>query len=248
MSNKYIDIFSKEDVSAARDDNPFLNITNEVSRVIRDAVEKLELMPGEKLNIRHLADSLGVSTTTVREALSILETGNYIEITQAENRSHKSYRVKGLDMYDVENLFSVRKAIESEAVCQCAKWQNRVDFDLLEKNVSDFKESIDDLLDQKRKPRRQPAVLDRLFHETFVNCSGNPFLIQSYQTVAGHFRQMSSLSVEVLENEPAESLYLLHSQHASILNAVRLGFPDQARSLLESHLDYSMNSVIRKMY
>lgn len=40
-------------------------------------------------------------------------------------------------------------------------------------------------------------------------------------------------------------LYAISSQHFAIINAIRLGFPEMARSLMEKHIDFCSANIVR---
>ena len=248
MKRDYKELFAAGIIENAKCENPFLNVTGEVVRLLEEAILTMRLEPYEKLNISHLAEALEVSTTTIRDAFAVLEQNMFIEIIKEEDRIQRQYRVKGMDHLDVERLFTVRRAIESESAYLCAKWMHLPDLPFLEKNVSDFVSGISRCgVSRKEEIFDELTMLDRSFHEAIVKFAGNPFLNRTYGSISKYLKQLSYQSSSALLEEDHSRLVLLGHQHQSILNAIKLGFPGQAHDLMNDHLDYSMNAVIRFM-
>ena len=64
MKRNYKELFAAGIIENAKCENPFLNVTGEVVRLLEEAILTMRLEPYEKLNISHLAEALEVSTTS----------------------------------------------------------------------------------------------------------------------------------------------------------------------------------------
>lgn len=246
MKERYTGIFEDGYIEKARRENPFINVTNEVAWAIEDAVLTMKLEPGEKLNIRQLAAALGVSTTTIRDAFSILEKESMLDVVKEEEKAHREYRVRSIDDQDIEDLFVVRRAIESESAYLCAKWMDRPDIPFLEKTVRQIEEGIDEIEEKRESSHiRKLSEIDRQFHEALVEYAGNPYLNETYQSVRKNLKYLSYQTSSSLFMESKKRLRLIGHQHRAVLNAIRLGFPQQAHEQMNEHLDFCMNAVTR---
>lgn len=86
------------------------NLSSHVERSIRDALMSARFHPGEHLNIRALAETLGTSATPIREALFRLTAEHAIEMHPGH-----SAKVPVLDADQYAELCLIRKAIEGFA-------------------------------------------------------------------------------------------------------------------------------------
>ncbi|WP_298461064.1 GntR family transcriptional regulator [uncultured Cellulomonas sp.] len=89
---------------------PRATLADYVVQVIREKTATGELRPGEHLREAELATALGVSRGPVREALAILEAEGQVEI-----RRHRGAFVSVLTQRDVEEVHSLRAAVETLA-------------------------------------------------------------------------------------------------------------------------------------
>lgn len=77
---------------------------------LRQEMESGNLKPGDRINEKEICQKLGVSRTPIREALIQLEREGFIEISP-----RKSIRVKKLTLKEIEDIYQIIGALESEA-------------------------------------------------------------------------------------------------------------------------------------
>src|SRR6056297_540952 len=87
-----------------------------VFETLRKAIVSLTLAPGERLVEREIAQRMGVSRTPVREALRHLEAQGLVE-----HLPRKGCVVRDIDPAELEEIFSIREALEILALRECAK-------------------------------------------------------------------------------------------------------------------------------
>ena len=83
---------------------------------LREAIIMGELTPGTPLRLEDLARSLGMSISPIREAVRQLEA-----LGLAEHVPHHGAKVMGLDVEELRELFSIRRALETLAVRRAAE-------------------------------------------------------------------------------------------------------------------------------
>ena len=83
----------------------------QAAAVLRDAILSLKLREGERLVERELIDRLGVSRTTVREALRELESEGLVEVIP-----QRGAVVRTVDPSEAADLYGARVAIETLVV------------------------------------------------------------------------------------------------------------------------------------
>jgi DNA-binding GntR family transcriptional regulator len=84
-------------------------IGDETARILRERVVSGMYGPGKRLRIDELADSIGVSTMPVREALITLAAEGLVE-----GHPHRGFKVGAISENDVLDLFSVHAFCASE--------------------------------------------------------------------------------------------------------------------------------------
>src|SRR5579884_1419716 len=83
---------------------------------LREAIIHGDLTPGSPLRLAELAQSLGMSISPIREAVRQLEA-----LGLAEHVPHHGAKVTGLDVEELRELFSVRRALETLALRRAAE-------------------------------------------------------------------------------------------------------------------------------
>lgn len=85
------------------------SVEESVTEALRDAILRGELKPGHRLAQVELSEELGVSRIPLRDALRRLEAEGLVEID-----GRRGARVSSLSPGDVEEIYSMRKLLESE--------------------------------------------------------------------------------------------------------------------------------------
>jgi DNA-binding GntR family transcriptional regulator len=83
-------------------------IREQTVQVLRDAILRFELKPGERLVERDFIDRLGISRTTFREALRQLSTEGLVTSV-----AQKGARVASPSYTEAEDLYEIRAALEA---------------------------------------------------------------------------------------------------------------------------------------
>jgi DNA-binding GntR family transcriptional regulator len=154
--------------------------------MLRQAIIEYRFPPGTHLIERELCELLGVSRTSVREALRHLESEHLITMVP-----HKGPIVASLSAQDVEHLYQVRASLEGLAG------------ELFAQHATD--KQIDDLRKATRKMARlsntkNPAAILKVveqFYQIIFDGAQNPVctqFVQSLNTRISMFRHMSIAS------------------------------------------------------
>ena len=156
------------------------NLRQKVFEAVRDFVINGGVAPGGKIDEAYLAESLGVSKTPVREALSILATEGIVEIKP--NRG--SFKVR-LTAKDIEEIGMIRGSLEGLCMrLACRKMTPRV--------IQKLKALIQDFEDKDFEKEYSAFVETNVkFHELIHKTAKSPrlvSLIQSNRDMAQMFR------------------------------------------------------------
>ena len=135
---------------------------------IRDMILTGQLKPGDRLRQDELADTFGVSTMPIREALRQLQTEGLVTFYR-----HRGARVARINASEYEEIYHIRQALETLAVSWAAEDFERIPIDRLKallEEIEAAEESFDDVY-----PRLQ---LVREFFFTIFEASKKEHLLR----------------------------------------------------------------------
>jgi len=164
----------------------YVQVANQIQQLIKDG----ELVPGDQLlPERELAEQIGVSRTSVRQSLAVLDGMGVIEITPRDGayvrRKNLEDAVKPLthvlfqERNQVCHLFEVRQIIENQAVLLAAMRRDAVDLQRLRNLNRQFEADLmngDYAFEANTK-----------FHLAIVGAAKNPILTEIMCTLLLRF-------------------------------------------------------------
>lgn len=194
-----------------------------IASIIRDGIVKGLWKPGDPISDLELSKQLGVSRTSVREALSRLVENRIVE------RIHwKGYYVKELSWEEVESLVEIRKALENIAFSRVMDSMPPRLLDRLEACVEAQQQCVD------TDDRDGFMIVDPQFHELVYEASGNhwiPYVLNNSLTLLNILRSVDK------RNDFAEAAQWSVDQHWGILAAMRSGDANETLRLLNEHIE-----------
>ncbi len=193
-------------------------------RELRRAIMARELKPGDRVGQGEVAERLGVSRVPVREALKVLEAEG-----QVTYRPHRGFTVTELSLAELEELYLMRRLLESEAVRRAMPGMDEALLGKLWK-----------LLEETERVCAAGNLLgvmemDREFHLALFERSRLPRLIQSIRLLW----QNSEPYRSVFLNDPA-SRSRARREHRAIVRACEERDAEGAVSALDVHRDNAM--------
>ena len=213
------------------------------SRVYTHIYKKLssgELRPGVRLSGRALAKEIGVSPIPVRDAISQLLSEGFIE-----TRSGGSAYVPEPSYEELMDIYDQREALECHAVFRVAKSPSDVNFAELANCVKELSDVIESL-DKSCADTRDPALLERwakadaIFHDTLMRAAGNR---RSLETIL-NLRIKTRIFGKQIRHEPFGTLRRTQEEHKQILDAIRNGNADEARSVMSKHIRNGCRQIL----
>ena len=105
----------------------------QVLKMLREAILNYDLKPGQKLVERELMENLGVSRTTVREALRELTAEGLVMVFQ-----HRGSFVSKPSLEDARDLYEVRAILESVVVTRFIERATNIEIKQLAKTVTEL--------------------------------------------------------------------------------------------------------------
>lgn len=190
------------------------------TQFVRDQIIVGAIKPGEHLIEMKLADEMGVSRGTLREALRPLEAEGLIV---DDGKRHMRVRQLGSD--EILNVFEVRAALETVAVRRIVASDDR------EQITAKLRASLEPLKDPDLEFGRQLEI-DLGFHELLCDLSGNPTLAASWRNLVGQIEMM----IIAAGPERAGSR-MRFQEHVQIVEAIESGDPEKAAGALADHMN-----------
>lgn len=208
------------------------SLGRQVADVLRQRIVRGELVPGSRLVEEAVAEEFAVSRGPVRDAFTQLGFERLIEV-----RRPGGVFVIGLTLDDVEQLYSLRGALEMLAVRRAMRAEGE---DAWQPSVR----SVEAMLDSA-KGRDAEAFLaaDLAFHSQIYAMAEHPRLVGAWEQYRPTFEALLDVTIH-----QDSDLTDAAEDHARLLETMRSGDVDAATSALQRHLQGSearMRAAIR---
>jgi DNA-binding GntR family transcriptional regulator len=145
----------------------YSGMTHAAYEGIRQLMFQNEIVPGQKLFYRDLAERLGMSTTPIIQALKFLEFQNLVR-----HEPNRGYYTEPIDINEAEEIYAVRELIE---VSLLAETIERIDQEGIGKLQVAFN-AYSSAASEKSFTHR--LALHREFHLTLAGLSGSRIRVQ----------------------------------------------------------------------
>lgn len=209
---------------------------------IKELIVRENLEPGSKLpSERFLVTAFGISRTSIREALRMLEIMGLVEV-----KPGKGVFVKGLtaDLFmplssllsthqeTLHHHFEARLLLEPEASAMAANRASKKDIRRLRKVIESFKDNLqkDNLVGLIRA--------DIQFHRLIANATNNRTIEMTMNTITRYDFDGWKMSLRT-KKRPLKTI----AEHTRILDAIEAGDEKKARSAMRSHLKAAVRSL-----
>ena len=205
---------------------PALEATNKVplSQRVYDsllmAVSKGTIRPGEHLVEQTLADALGASRISIREAIRKLALTGLVEIVPGQGAF-----VVSPDNKDIEEIFSFRALLEGEAARLATQRSQPSDLMRLEEIICEMEKV------EEEGDRLAAASIDLRFHHAIVENARHRRLLASWET-------MESLIMLLVYDSSATypDICGLPDRHRIILEPMKAGDFQAAGEAVRNHI------------
>jgi GntR family transcriptional repressor for pyruvate dehydrogenase complex len=200
---------------------------------LRELIDAQKLKPGDRLmSERELAERLGVSRTSVRQALTALEVmglvrvrhGGGVFLTHPPDAVLPSLATELLDSYErLPAVIEVREAIETQTARLAARRREETDLQAMRDSLNRMEALIES--------GGEPADADAAFHNAIVRAARNPLLQRLWDDLAEPIDQTRRASL-ARPGRPPRSL----AAHRAILEAIEARDEDGAAARMRDHL------------
>ncbi|WDP90579.1 MAG: FadR family transcriptional regulator [Desulfobacter sp.] len=216
-------------------------ISDQVFDQIRELIYRGKLKPGEKLMTeRELAQAMGVSRTTIRDAIQRLAAMGLIVQKQGQGTFVKTVDetmdtplAKAMEAQDasLKDLLEVRMGLECNAAALAAKRADATDITALNQSIIEMTEEVNS--------GRLGTEADTAFHMAVAYAAKNPLHILIMRNFYDYLFHGIKENLASLYEEPGNIDEIL-KQHQAILEAIKGRDPAKAYAAMREHIGYVM--------
>jgi DNA-binding GntR family transcriptional regulator len=207
------------------------SLADDVVDRLRDAIFHGSYKPGEPLREEQLAAMLDVSRGPVREALVQLEREGLVIV-----RRHRGATVARLSRTDLDEVYSLRLALERLAMQRAVHNATERDFAALEVVLADF-----DVALARGPSEKDIAELDVRFHDLIYQAARHQRLYDCWANLK------SQIYIFLLSRNVVDPDFraVTVKSHATLLEAIRTRDEARATTEIEEHLRGAYDRVVR---
>jgi DNA-binding GntR family transcriptional regulator len=207
-----------------------VSIADQVAGILRQRVLNGELRPGTPLQEIPLAESLGVSRNTMREAMRILSLEGLLK-----RNIHRGIAVAQLSLQDVEEIYHVRRVLEISAVHAAKAPAPELLREILAA-LEQYEEAV------QARDWVNAVTHDLHFHSLLIRFLANKRLESFYQKTISELR-MGMVLVDQRHDHPG----ILIPVHRKLYQLLTAGKLKECAKMLVQHLDDSESRLSRVM-
>lgn len=202
---------------------------------LKDMISRGELKQGQKLPPeRELAESLGVSRASVREALTALEAIGILDIRPGEGTFVRETSVSAtfaplamvleMEQNSMSQLMEVRRVLETEIAALAVQRATEEDLQNIEVNLNRMKSA---------NTVSEAVEADLRFHFAIAEATHNSILLRIMNTVADLMHNTFRIRREELFADKGREII---SEHEAIYRAIRDRDIDSAKLRMLQHI------------
>jgi len=206
------------------------SLADDVADRLRDAILQGSFKPGEPLREEQLAVMLDVSRGPVRVALVQLEREGLVLV-----RRHRGATVARLSRSDLDEVYSLRLALEVLAVKRAVRYATEEDFAALDAVMVAF-----DMVLTRDPSEKEVAELDVRFHDLIYRAARHQRLYDCWANLR------SQIYIFLLSRNVANADFrdVTVNAHADLLAALRARDEARITTLIEEHLRGAYDRVL----
>lgn len=197
---------------------------------LKQAIVRGKISAGEWLVESHIAETLSISRTPVREAFHKLEREGLIA-----RQPRGGFTVLGLNREDIEETFGIRSVLEGYAARLATIKHEAEELEMLEMKIEEFQKALD-----RKKMNLLPAI-NTEFHDLLYGLSKSPRLINMINGLRDQIYRYREMILK--ESKFASTSNL---DHKRMLTYIRKRDSEGAERLVREHILRGQEMVLQE--
>lgn len=210
---------------------PNRTLSEHIADQLRQAILNRQLTPGQKIVESQIAKAMDTSRGPVRDALQLLESEGIVV-----RYLHRGAFVAQFSIADVEEIYTLRQAIESVALEYLIKYATAEQIDELEAHVQKMLHMA-----QGEYTPWEVTELDLDFHHTLCRLSGHGRALEAWQSLSAQTR---ALLLRHQTQHPGDFAERGAEGHRRLVDLIRRRDVQQANDELYAHLAAVMDGLL----
>ena len=206
-------------------------LREQVISALREAILDRRLKPGQRLVERELIEQLGVSRTTVREALRELTSEGLVTVVP-----QKGAIVTSPTLDEAHDLYEARAALESLVVRRFAERASESQISLLSAAAEAFAETAGHAVDAS-----SILAAKDVFYDVLLDGADSSVLQQLTETIQGRLRVLRGAGMSKAGHSSAVD------ELRGIVAAVKAGDSDLAAQRYEAHIRRARENSLKSL-
>lgn len=203
----------------------------QVARVLRQRIVRGELAQGARITEEALADEFAVSRGPVRDALTQLSFEKLVEVQRP-----RGVYIVGLSPDDVEQLYSLRGALEQLALSRAMRVDDAERWAPMEAAVDRMGQAADD------GDHAAFVTADLEFHSQIYVLADHPRLEGAWHQYLPTFTALLDVTIN-----HDDDLHESAVDHRTLMDVMRNGAPAKAAGVLAAHLDGARDRMLSEI-
>lgn len=204
------------------------NLRTRAYTEIKKKIINCTYAPGSFLDSIYLAQTLNMSRTPIREALTMLEHEGLVKIV-----SQKGIMIQNITLKNVRDVYATREIIEPQMILCYGK-------DIPAETLEECRSRLS--VDICQLPLEEIVELDDLLHKIIMHASDNSYIIMLFQSLCDQNRRIQYITRSLTERREKNQ-----SKHIEILDCMLRGEFDRASDLMRGHLKESREDAFRDL-
>lgn len=204
------------------------NLRTRAYTEIKKKIINCTYAPGSFLDSIYLAQSLNMSRTPIREALTMLEQEGLVKIV-----SQKGIMIQNITMKSVRDVYATREIIEPQMILCYGK---NIPKEILE----ECRNKLD--VDMSQLSLEEIGELDDLLHKVIMQASENSYIIILFQKLCDENRRIQYMTRSLTERREKNQ-----TKHLEILNLMLQGKFVEASDGMLKHLQESREEAFQDL-
>ena len=204
-------------------------LREKIVEVLRDAIVRQKIRPGERITELEVAERFGISRTPIREAFRQLESEGFLTIVP-----RKGAVVSDIKEQDIRDFYEIKGVLEGYAARRAVELMAEKEIVRLEQFNTEIEECA------KRQDVSGMTRAHNAFHELILETCGNRKI---QQVVAGLVRQFLRFRFYVASLVHVDDIL---REHADIVAAIRSGDGERAENCMKVNAQLGLEVLLQE--